>query len=55
MRSLTACDVHGRRYQILRYRGAATTTGGVLDQPPAQPGDRGIYGDLRRPLAAARS
>ncbi|RNH99680.1 hypothetical protein EEZ25_22100 [Micromonospora aurantiaca] len=53
VRSLTARDVHGRRYQILRYRGAATTTGVVLDHAPAQPRDRGIYGDLRRLLAAA--
>ncbi|MET7951033.1 hypothetical protein [Micromonospora sp. NPDC005324] len=51
VRALTACDVDGRHYQVLRHRGAATITSVVLDDPPAEIRDRGISADVRRLLS----
>ncbi|MBM0273976.1 hypothetical protein [Micromonospora tarensis] len=55
VRALTACDVDGRHYQFLRYRGAATITSVVLDDPPAEIRDRGISADVRRVLSTIRA
>ncbi|MDG4760380.1 hypothetical protein [Micromonospora sp. WMMD710] len=55
VRALTACDVDGRHYQFLRYRGTATITSVVLPDPPAEIRDRGISADLRRVLSTIRA
>ncbi|MCO1593755.1 hypothetical protein M8C17_01080 [Micromonospora sp. RHAY321] len=54
VRVLTACDVDGRHYQILRVRGAATTRTTILDDPPARVRASVIPACLHRLLAAAR-
>ncbi|MFG1888088.1 hypothetical protein ACGFIR_09490 [Micromonospora sp. NPDC049051] len=54
VRALTACDIDGRHYQILRIRGSATTTTVVLDDPPALVRATVIPTCLRRLLTAAR-
>ncbi|MEV0003477.1 hypothetical protein AB0H28_14480 [Micromonospora sp. NPDC050980] len=55
VRALTACDIDGRHYQFLRYRGAATITSVVLHDPPAEIRDRAIAADLRRLLSTIRA
>ncbi|MET7949059.1 hypothetical protein [Micromonospora sp. NPDC005324] len=55
LRALTACDVDGRHYQILRYRSAAATTSVMLNDPPAEIADHGIAADLRRLLSTAHA
>ncbi|MFF0371217.1 hypothetical protein [Micromonospora sp. NPDC005087] len=55
VRALTACDIDGRHYRILRYRGLDTTTTLVLDDPPAQVRATVIPACLRRLLTTARA
>ncbi|MER7894295.1 hypothetical protein ABTX15_31260 [Micromonospora sp. NPDC094482] len=55
VRALTACDIDGRHYQILRLRGTATTTTVVLDDPPARVRATVIPACLHRLLTAARA
>ncbi|MDZ5447272.1 hypothetical protein U2F26_31960 [Micromonospora sp. 4G57] len=55
VRALTACDIDGRHYQILRYRGVGTTRTLVLDDPPARVRATVIPACLRRLLTAARA
>ncbi|MFG1648396.1 hypothetical protein ACGFIE_00595 [Micromonospora sp. NPDC049275] len=55
VRALTACDVDGRHYQILRYRSAVATTSVMLNDPPAQITGSGIPADLRRLLSTANA
>ncbi|MFC4148030.1 hypothetical protein ACFO0M_17380 [Micromonospora mangrovi] len=55
VRAVTACDVDGRHYQILRYRGLDTTTTVVLDDPPARVRATVIPACLRHLLTAARA
>ncbi|MEU1606048.1 hypothetical protein [Micromonospora matsumotoense] len=54
VRALTAYDIDGRYYQMLRVRGADTTTTTILDDPSAQVQATAIVASLRRLLAAAR-
>ncbi|MCX5121999.1 hypothetical protein OG992_33080 [Micromonospora sp. NBC_00362] len=54
VRALTVCDIDGRHYQIVRYRGVPTTTALVLDHPPAQVRATAIPACLRRLLTTAR-
>ncbi|WKU03434.1 hypothetical protein [Micromonospora sp. HUAS LYJ1] len=54
VRALTAYDIDGRFYQMLRVRGADTTTTTILDDPSARIQATAIAASLRRLLAAAR-
>ncbi|MFJ6199153.1 hypothetical protein [Micromonospora sp. NPDC092111] len=55
VRALTAYDIDGRFYQMLRVRGADTTTTTIQDDPSAQMQATAIAASLRRLLAAART
>ncbi|MCI4066188.1 hypothetical protein MRQ36_28015 [Micromonospora sp. R77] len=55
VRVLIGCDSDDRQYQVLRVRGAASTTTTVLDSPPAAVRDTVVPQCLRRLLSCARA